>query len=439
MSVSSPLRHPGRTASHGRAARAFRAFTRDGEEGQALIVIATTMLGMLFAVGLAIDSGQLFSGRRTAQEAADAAAFGGATVLYQAGTVAQALSAAAADATLNGYSTNVPTSGTTVTVSSPPSSGAFSGNASYVEVIISTPVRTSLVPAQSSLTTVRARAVAGNVSTNTGYAVMALDQTCTAGDVGISSNGTLALAGGGIAINSCSSSAGQNSGTVTISGGYETDVVGNVTGSWPNLHTGQSVKPDPFAGLAKPSTSGLSSYSPACSPTINQPGIYTSSFSSNCDYLFAPGTYILKGGGISLAGNSSMCTGTACSTPTAAGGTFFYVTNSSYPSTGGSCATIALNGNNTSTLSAPTTGTYAGMLFWQDSACTATFSIGGNGAINATGTIYAPGATVAGNGNNAVVNVSQIVAKRVDTQNADFAITYSNTLTYQGLHPAVVE
>ncbi|MBM4421417.1 MAG: hypothetical protein FJ034_07555 [Chloroflexi bacterium] len=79
------------------------------------------------------------------------------------------------------------------------------------------------------------------------------------------------------------------------------------------------------------------------------------------------------------------------------------------------------------------------MLIWQDNACTGSLSIGGNGAINSTGTIYAPTASVTGNGNNAVVNVSQVVAKRIDTQNADFTVTYSSAATYQGYIPALVE
>jgi len=422
--------------------RALRAFCDPrGEGGQAIVLVAISMLGMLFAVGLAIDAGQLFSGRRSAQEAADAGAFAGAVTLHQGGTTAQATSAATSDASLNGYAANVPTSGTTVTVNIPPTSGAFSGNASYVEVVIVSPVRTSLVPQQATITSVRARAVAGNIPMNSGYAVMALDQTCTSGTLSVSSNGELEVEGGGIMVNSCSSSGASNSGTVTLeSSGNYVDIAGSgASGTWPSLRTGRSVAPDPFAGLAKPSTNGLSSYSPACSPTINQPGIYTSSFSSNCDYVFAPGTYILKDGGISLAGNSSMCTGTSCSTVTAAGGVFFYLTYANYPATGGSCATFSLHGNNVTTLSAPTSGTYAGMLFWQDTACTATFSIGGNGAIGATGTIYVPGATVQGNGNNAEVEVNQIVAKRVDTQNAEFEIAYAGSLTYQGTIPALVE
>lgn len=416
----------------------MRAKVND-EGGQALVLIAIVTLGMIFAVGLAIDAGQLFNGRRTAQEAADAAAFGGAITLYENGTSAQAAGAATADAALNGYATNVPTSGTAVTVSSPPTSGAYAENALCVQVVISTPVRTSLVPQEAGFTTVRATGTGCSVSSSFGYAVMATDQACDSGTVALSSNGLLTITGGGIEINSCSSIAGQSSGTISLQPGYYTDVVGNVSGSFPDLRTGRAVQPDPFAGLPKPSTNGLPTYSPACAPTINQPGIYTTSFSSNCDYVFAPGTYIMANGGFNLTGNSSACTGHACATPTADGGVFFFLTNANYPASGGSCASFKLEGSDVSTLSAPTSGTYQGMLIWQDGVCTNPLSIGGGAAITMTGSIYAPGAAVTGNGNGAIVNASQIVAKKIDTQGANFTIAYSGSLTYHGKLPALVE
>ena len=422
----------------------MRRFGRD-DRGQAIVLVGITMLGMLFAVGLALDSGQLFVARRSAQEAADSAAFAGAVVLYQNGTVSQATSAATSDASLNGYATDTPTSGTTVTPSSPPASGSFSSDASCVMVAISTPVRTALVPQGSTFTTVVATGVACSVINNSQYAIMAIDQSCDAGTVSLSSQGSLIVHGGSIDVNSCNSQAAQSSGTITLDAGYYSDVVGNVTGTWPNLRSGRPVQADPFAGTAKPSTTGLTTYAtPACSPTINQPGIYTGTANSNCEYLFAPGTYIWKGGGISLAGNSSACTGTSCGggiTPTATGGVFFFFTTSNYSATGGTCTGVALNGNNATTLSPPTTGTYQGMLMWIDSNCGSGtgMSVGGGGALTTTGSIYVPAGTVSGNGNNAVIKVSQIVAYKMDTQNADFTFNYSTSGTFQGHFPALVQ
>src|SRR4029077_6488798 len=112
-----------------------RFFGRDdGEEGQAVVLFAIMMLALLFAVGLAIDAGQLYSAKRAEQEAADAAAFAGAVVLYQQGSGADAITAGPPDALTNGYSSGtclLSTAGpcydaatqTTVTVYWPPISG----------------------------------------------------------------------------------------------------------------------------------------------------------------------------------------------------------------------------------------------------------------------------------------------------------------------------
>src|SRR5213593_2927579 len=110
-----------------------RFFVPEGDEGQAVVFVALVLLGMLFAVGLAIDAGTLYSAKRTEQEAADAAAFAGAVVLYQGGTGAQAVQAAIDDATTNGYVDGVNL--TTVVVNWPPQSGSYQ-NLQHVEVII---------------------------------------------------------------------------------------------------------------------------------------------------------------------------------------------------------------------------------------------------------------------------------------------------------------
>ena len=407
---------------------ALRRFFGRDQDGQAIVLVAVLILGLLVAVGLAIDSGELFNGRRTAQEAADAGAFAGAVVLYQGGTVTQAKSGASTDASLNGYAANIPASGTIVTVNSPPTSGSYSGNVLCVEVVIQTPVRTALVPQQTQLTNVRARGVGCSVSVNRGDAVLALDQACTSGAVSLSPQGQLEVNGGDIQINSCAASAGSNSGNLNLHPPYVTKVVGTVSGPGWNAQVAQPIAPDPFAGLARPSVNGLNTYTPSCFVT-NQPGIYTAPFNTNCDYKLAPGVFILAGGGISLAGNSSL-TGT---------GVMLYLTNASYPVTGGACATLAINGNNGTQLSPPTSGPYAGLGIWQDVACSGAMSIGGNGQIDSTGTIYAPSAQLVGQGSNAQVTCSQVVVKDFNIQDAHFHVTYSAGVTYQGRRPALVE
>ena len=52
------------------------------QRGQALILVAFALIGVLAFVGLAIDGGTLFLHRRRMQNASDAGAMGGTRVLY---------------------------------------------------------------------------------------------------------------------------------------------------------------------------------------------------------------------------------------------------------------------------------------------------------------------------------------------------------------------
>src|SRR4029077_18219462 len=288
-----------------------RFFGRDdGEEGQAVVLFAIMMLALLFAVGLAIDAGQLYSAKRTEQEAADAAAFAGAVVLYQQGTGDQAIAAARSDAQTNGYVSGgggLPSTPgacydaatqTTVTVNWPPVSGNYTGNIKHVEVSITRQVQTSLVPAEAAFNPVRARGVAGSEPLNNGYAIMALDRGNTCGAFNTQSNGDVHLNGGGILVNStCGTAAGHTqheANRLTIQAPYPLDVNGGASGSWAAdgipVNTGHNQIPDPFAGFPKPAITGL----PICnSLAACQDG------SGNQ----TPGVYSVNLGG---AGNSNM-------------------------------------------------------------------------------------------------------------------------------------
>ncbi len=503
---------------------------RSEEDGQAVVLIGIVVLGLIMAIGLAMDTGQLYNGRRTAQEAADSAAFAGAVAIYQNGCptdallvpiapCAAAIAAATSDAALNGYAADTPTQGTTVTVSHAPTSGAFARNANCVQVTIMTPVRTSLVPQQAAFTHVTARGTGCYVIPPTKYAIMALDQACDASALYVGR--ILAVQDGSIQVNACAPpksstySAVNSSGTVTLDPAYETDVVGNATGTWPELETGARVQPDPFAKAPKPVITVTTPIfgAPACAPLVNLPGVYTVTANANCLYIFAPGTYIMQGAGLQLSGsNAGACTGEHVSTSatadvasgtqtvtpasmadisvgkmlivdsgtnaegvvpsvvtptsftaifakahsgtwsitggcpsgedTADGGVFFFFTDSTYPSPTGTCPnpSVKIEGGVSTTLTAPTSGPYQGMLFWQDSVCTNPISVGSaQGALYSSGSIYAPNAAVTGNGNGATVEVSQIVAKTVNTQNATFIMNYDSGLNFKGHSPALVE
>ncbi|HEV8536095.1 MAG TPA: pilus assembly protein TadG-related protein [Candidatus Limnocylindria bacterium] len=414
-------------------------FGREGEQGQAVVLFAILMLALLFAVGLAIDAGQLYSAKRTEQEAADAAAFAGAVVLYQGGTNAQAIAAATADATLNGYTHGV--NNTEVYVYSPPISGSYQNN-QHVEVVITRQVRTSLVPAQAAFNPVRARGVAGAEALNNGYAIMALDRGNTCNAFITSSNGDLHLTGGGILVNSsCTPNAANNSqndpARFTIQSPYSLDVNGAATGSWFTIpvNTGYNQVADPFAGFPKPSTSGLPTCNSlaACRDVLgNQnPGVYTVNLGGNGTLRLNPGIYILKAG-MDTAGNADF------------GGTgvFLYNTYMTYPAAPGAlpdCGMINLQGNAASTLSAQTTGTWANLLVYQDPACTDEMKIGGNASFTGTGSIYLPNARFRFDGNPSTLNGSQLIAQTVDIQNGNITINYNPVNTAQPILPRLAE
>ena len=434
----------------------------EGEEGQAVVLFAILMLALLFAVGLAIDAGQLYSAKRSEQEAADAAAFAGAVVLYQQGSGASAIAAARSDALTNGYSSGLcapSTPGpctdaatqTTVTVYWPPITGSYIGNLKHVEVEITRQVKTSLVPAEAAFNPVRARGVAGSEPLNNGYAIMALDRGNTCGAFNTQSNGSVQLTGGGILVNStCPSYAAQNDqGTpgpcanncFYVQSPYPLDVAGNATGHWGDLgipvNPGHNQIPDPFAGFPKPSTASLpicNSLS-ACQDIFgNQtPGVYNVNLggSGNSDLTLNPGTYILRAG-MDTGGNNDV----------SGSGVFIFNTYSNYPAAPGvspSCGQINLQGNATSTLSAGTTGTWANLLVYQDPACTVPMRIGGNGFFNGTGSIYVPSAEFRFEGNPSTLNGSQLIARVVNIQNGNITINYNPNNTAQPILPRLAE
>jgi Flp pilus assembly protein TadG len=431
-----------------------RFLTRDAH-GQAIVLVALVFMVLLFAVGLAVDAGQLYSAKRTQQEAADSAAFAGAVVLYQGGTAAQARAAAITDATRNGFTDGV--NQTSVTVNYPPTSGIYSCTVNpsnctkYVEVTIIKQVITSLVPAEAAFNPVRARGVAGAEPTNSGWALMAVDPNCDQNAIYVGSNTILGVHNGSIMDDSChgARAANNSGGTVNMDAGFETDVVGGVEGTWPYV-TPHGLEPDPFAGTARPSVvdalgNPLPSYSPQCAPSVNLPGIYTGSFSNNCTYVFAPGVYIFKGGSINWTGNAGGCTGSLCSPATADGGVFFFFSTSTYPNSGGSCPTnpVKIAGGSQTTLApiSDPTSPYRGMLIWIDSACGTSSSalLGGNGAINTTGSIYVPKGIV-NLGGNGSTNVSQVVANQLNISgNGGVTVTYDRAVTFQGFYPSLVE
>ena len=448
-------------------------FGPKGQGGQAIVLIALLMMVMLMIVGLAVDGGQLYSSKRTQQEAADAAAFAGAVAIYQSPPTcsqppfpcAAVVNAATADATRNGFTHGV--NGATVTVNHPPSVGAaFAGNGKYVEVVIVRQVRTFLIPAVSAVNPVRAHGVGGATPAKSAFAIVLLKQTgpcLTTGGTGnivVPSGANL----GGMIQSNCT---GANS--WALSGGTITNLLGNnsvrtVGGvSVPGkvlpagaLLTPVSIQPDPFATFPRPpidspiccTWNGPGQYpipASACNvATPLPPGTYVGGIvNNNYDPLTCPkvylgsGVFILKGGGFNQ--NASGGTVTTVGASQALGAMIFN-TNNTYPTSGSACGDITAQQGGGFDTWAMATGPYAGMALYQDRNCTNTIAIQSNAGYFFHGTMYAPTAQLSLTSQSGATLYSQLVVSSIDMQaGGDLTVNYKPSEAANSGLPTLVD
>lgn len=355
--------------------------SRNGERGQVVPIVALALTVLFGAAALAVDVGYWRYQERLQQSAADSAAIAGASELnFGAGGVA---AAAAHDATLNGFTDDAGVN-VNVTVHAPPTSGAYSGNTSAVEVIVEKkqPGFFAKVLGINSQW-VRARAV-GLVSTN--------DRMCI---YGLSTSGTAVLFNGStVNMPRCGIISNSN---MTINGatvtswaiGYVGTVVDNGN-TYPSnsAHPKQAlVTSDPCMSVpgcaylkANPPRSG-----PCLSPTTYnglatatlQPGRYCVNVIINgcTNVVFNPGLYEFDAG----------VTANGVTNVSGSGVTIY---NNS--------GQIIINGS-TVNLSAPTTGNTEGVLFYQNPADNNAFIANGSGGGYA-GMVYFPASQITLNG-----------------------------------------
>ncbi len=338
---------------------------------------------LMECLGLAIDAGYLELVKTRMQGAADAAAMGGAQEIKANGT-ANVVSAAKSDAALNGFTDGQ--NAVSITVHNPPASGGYTADSTAVEVLITghaSPIFMALLGVTSIA--VNARGVAHQGSVNGGGCLFTLDPTASSA---FSLSGGVQLSSQcGVLVNSSSSTAMSVSGGTSLTA-PSISVVGNYSLSGgssisPLPTTGVAAAADPLANLPAPAVGACNytnySVSGGATKTLS-PGVYCNgiSVSGGANVTFNPGTYILEGGGLQLSGG---CTATGA-------GVMFYNTAGSGYGYGG----ISFSGGTRDVLSAPTTGTYAGILFFQDrsiaSPASSSFSGGASAILN--GTLYFP-------------------------------------------------
>ena len=379
------------------------------EEGQVLVLTALSITVLLMVLALAIDAGQLYYTQRQLQTAADAAALAGALETSQcAGTsncvvMQSAAKAAMVENGINGatfYSQCATTTGTgtELTLNNGPcalgNSDPNYNNTGYIEAVVArqTPTFFARLMGFSSVHVVaRSEAALGPpqfcldvLNPTVPQAMLMNGNSSLVAHCGVmvdSSSGTALLANGHVTLTASA---------IDVHGG---DLLNGNPSVSPTPQLNAPARPDPLANTPVPTSPGCgsSTTSPYTgSPfqvTVNggktaavfNPGTYCGGIqlNGNVTASFNPGTYIIQGpmvvnGGDTMTGN---------------GVTFYFSTGS-----------LTMNGNTHADLVAPTTGTYAGILIFQNASDTNTVILNGDTTSVWQGAVYLPGAQLTLNG-----------------------------------------
>jgi Flp pilus assembly protein TadG len=385
----------------------YRLMTRkDGSVFVLTVLFGGILLGVL---AFAIDVGQLLYTRRQLQSVANAAALSAALELQQCGSTPACtlMQTAASQAAIENnfptatvytqcnFNANSQTGMTLVVNNGPCALGTSDPNhglTTYVEVIATIQQKTmfgAMLGVRNVMLGTRAEATLGPPSA----CVTILDSN--ASQAFLFNGGATVSAPCGITVNSNSGTAFEfNGGSLTAN---YVNVVGgdmiNNGGSGLNatVKTGASAVTDPLASLPVPTIGacGTSTSSPyhgvSYGALLNSgastffPGVYCGgiTLNANATATFNPGLYIINGPVV--IGASDTVTGS---------GVTFYFENNSWTS----------NGAASMNLTAPTTGTYAGILFFQAHGDTDTFILDSNTTSVAQGTFYLPDGPLTING-----------------------------------------
>jgi hypothetical protein len=376
------------------------------------ILFALAMPVLIGFTALGTEAGLWYLGKRNLQTAADVAAVSAAFEVL--GGSGDEVSSAGQEAERHGFDAV----GGTIQVNNPPTAGTAADDDDAVEVVLTQP--RPLLFAGLFLggpVDITVRAVARMNATGKAC-VLALDPAAYHG-LEVVGAASLQMPGCVVAANSNSSEAVSIRGaatiqalTLTTSGDFEVSGAGTLVTQTPPT-TGANPLANPYADRE------ISPYGPCdqtnykrtakASVTLS-PGVYCNgmNFGAQAVADFLPGTYVVDRGVFNVNGGASIkctgCTGTA--------GVTIVLTGS-----GSSYATMSINGGATVTLKAPATGSYAGMLFFQDDDAPSYGSnvINGGSTMNLTGALYFPNQSVdfSGNAGSGGAACTQIVARTV--------------------------
>ena len=391
------------------------------ERGQALVLFTAAIIGLIALTGLAVDGGNAFADRRSAQNAADTAALASSLAKIRNNSDWKIVGKnRAAD---NGYDNNGTSNSVEIhacneaaATCSSPYNGANANE--YIQVIIVSQVDTYLsqVVGIFQLTN-RVQAIAHAKPPETkslydGNAMVGLaPHDCST--VVYQGNANATLTGGGIFVNSdCATSAFFNhSGSAYLTSPWLSSVggiqyvVGALNIPSEKIQNGFQPYPYPPEYLA---------------PTYTCDHTWYGTFPPHGVTHVSPGVHCLNGNFVIQA--NDVLTGTGVT----------FVVQSGY---------VKWNGGDLLQLSAPTSGSTKGLLVYLPITNTSSVIFNGNANWNISGTILAPGSDITVNGTqDGTAMNSQLIGYTVKLSgNGNTSINYNAADNWQGTFPPMLE
>ena len=379
--------------------QAFRRSIREvlqDNSANAMVVSAFALFAMIGGAGLATDTVQWTLWKRQLQRMADSGAISGAYAL------AGGASANAAATKEFGRYSYITLSGTP-TVQTPPTAGPHTGDTGAVRVVLTT---SRSLPFSSlfmnNTPTITAEAT-GAVVDFGDYCVRSLEPGTTTG---------ITMQGSAIVNLGCGMHTNSQGSPAVVAGGSSTITASPVgaVGAIPSSNNYASgtllqpyslKQPDPYAGLADPVVPN------GCSPKINIGSGNGNGNGNGGNNVVNPGCYR----GVDIQGNATFRPGTyiidgdfklGAQARVSGDGVTFILTSNNVASSPYSVGTLKINGGAEMDFKAPTSGTYTGILFYQDRRAADAGGnaniINGNSSSVMEGAIYMPAQEVNFNG-----------------------------------------
>ena len=322
---------------------------RQRQKGTSVVIVAIVLPVLLAGLGLVIDNGQAFDMRRRLQKAADAGAIAASHELRR-GNTHGFRKVVIENVTRNGFSTPE----TLVQIFNPPKTGKRAGDPDFVEVELRHEAPLYFMKAfYDSRVMVEARAIGGILPTQ--LCMLALNKTASPGLL-VAGNAYVDVSKCGVQVDSSASQAARTNGGATMKAAT-IDVVGQYTGFGfsPTPRVEQPYIEDPLVSLPAPSIGKCLSAKgrKVKGMATLSPGTYCGGIDvgAGATATLNPGVYVLKGGGLTVHGGGTI----------KGDEVMFYNTTGSY-------APINFGGGSLALLTAPTDGTYKGILFFTDRA-----------------------------------------------------------------------